>query len=200
MPTPWIDSVRGARQLSVHMDAPLSRFNWNGVVTNGIREFNRLSRHHHLGVTLTATSDSNANVSVNTANGSASFSYDGGSHSVALPGHSLQGSTSNLSRDGRLFKSHLFLPVSPMINTPRGRRPVGDGVKLVIAVHEFIHCCGLNNSEHSSDDIFTGYPSVDYGRTPGQDKVEIRVLRRRRTAPPLFLGGTTVRNVRGLWR
>jgi hypothetical protein len=200
MPTPWIDTIRRSGQLSVRFNSAISGSAWSGVAQRAVREFNRLSRRHRLGVQLTVVRESAANIIVNTANGSASFTVDGESHTVSLAGNSLQGHTSNLSRSGALFRSYVFLPSGPQVNTPSGVRPVGDGVKLVIAVHEFIHCCGLSNSDHSSDDIFTGNPSVDYGATPNRDVVEIHAARqRRRTAPPLFLRATTVSRVRRLW-
>jgi hypothetical protein len=200
MPTPWIDTIRRSGQLSVSFNSAISGSVWSGVAQRAVREFNRLSRRHRLGVRLTVVSQGAANIIVNIANGSASFTVDGKSHSVSVPGKSLQGDTSLLSRSGALFKSYVFLPSGPQVNHPSGPRLVGDGVKLVIAVHEFIHCCGLDNSDHSSDDIFTGNPSVDYGPTPNRDVVEIRAAKqRKRTAPPLFLRATTVSRVRRLW-
>lgn len=201
MSTPWIDTIRTTGQLSVKFNAAISSSAvWRGVAQRAVREFNRLSRRHRLGVRLTVVSDSAANITVNAADGSASFTVGRATHTVSLAGNGLHGHTANLSRSGALFRSYVFLPSGPQVNTPGGRRPVGDGVKLVIAVHEFIHCCGLDNSDHSSDDIFTGHPSVDYGATPSRDVVEIHAARQpRRTAPPLFLRATTVSRVRGLW-
>jgi hypothetical protein len=154
-----------------------------------------------LGVRLTVSSGGSANIIVNTADGSASFSTGSQTHTVTLAGNALHGHTSNLSRSGLTFQSYVFLPSQPQVNTPGGRRPVGDGVKLVIAVHEFIHSCGLSNSDHSNDDIFCGVPSIDAGSTPNRDRVVIQAERqRRRTAPPLFLRRTTIGKVRRLWR
>jgi hypothetical protein len=184
----------------VSFNSAISGSAWARVAPRAVSEFNRLSRRHRLGVRLTVIDGGVANIIVNTADGSASFSIGSQTHTVTLAGNALQGHTSNLSRSGVMFQSYVFLPSQPQVNTPGGRRPVGDGVKLVIAVHEFIHSCGLSNSEHSSDDIFTGFPSVDYGATPNRDTVVIQASgQRRRTAPPLFLGTTTISRVRRLW-
>ena len=200
MRTPWIETVRSSGQLSVCFTTAVTGSVWAGVMRNAVRGFNHLSRQHRLGVQLATVSRATANIIVNIADGSASFSIGSQSHTISLPGNALQGHTSNLSRSGALFQSYVFLPSGPQVNTPRGPRAVGDGVRLVIAVHEFIHCCGLDNSEHSSDDIFTGFPSVDYGSTPSRDVVVIQAAgQSRRTSPPLFLGETTVSRVRRLW-
>jgi hypothetical protein len=202
MTTPWEDSIRQSGQLNVRFNAQMQNSVWGKVVKKSINEFNRLSRRHSLGVRLIKTTAANANVIVNLADGKASFSSDSTEHTISLPGGGLQGHSSLLSRSGKMFKSYVFLPSDPQINTPNGPRSVGNGVKLVIAVHEFIHCCGLSNAEHSKDDIFTDHPSVDMGSTPSKDVVVIHAKgrRRRRTAPPLFLRTTTVSRVRALWR
>jgi len=201
MSTQWEDSIRKSGQLSVSFNSQIQNSVWGKVVKKSINEFNRLSRRHRLGVRLVKSTATNANVIVNLADGTASFSYDNTEHTISLPGGGLQGHTSLLSRSGKMFQSYVFLPSDPQINTPDGTRGVGNGVKLVIAVHEFIHCCGLSNAEHSRDDIFTGHPSVDMGSTPSKDVVVIHAKgkRRRRTAPPLFLRTTTVSRVRALW-
>lgn len=200
MATPWVDTVRSTGQLSVSFHSTMSTSAWRSVTQPAVDEFNRLSQQHRLGVRLRVVSEGTANVIVNIADGSASFSSEGDTHTVSVAGRALHGHTSLLSRSGRVFQCYVFLPSDPQINTPSGLRPVGDGVKTVIAVHEFIHCCGLTNSEHSSDDIFTGNPSVDYGATPDRDVVEISAAGQgRRTAPPLFLRTSTINRVRGLW-
>ncbi len=200
MPTPWIESVRRTGQLSVYFNPAISGSVWAEVASRAVHEFNQLSRLHQLGVQLVVVGRNVANIIVNISDGSASFSIDNQSHAVSLSSNALQGQTFNLSRSGSLFQSYVFLPSQPQVNTPHGQRPVGDGVKLVITVHEFIHCCGLSNSEHSSDDIFFGFPSVDYGRTSSGDVVVIQAAGQlRHTAPPLFLGATTISRVRGLW-
>lgn len=56
-------------------------------------------------------------------------------------------------------------------------RPVGDGIRLYIAVHEFIHATGLSNAEHNKEgpdaDVFTFGPSISAGNfnSPQDDKI-----------------------------
>jgi hypothetical protein len=89
------------------------------------------------------------------------------------------------------------LPAQPKINTPNGQRPVGAGVMKVIAAHEFIHSLGLENRDHSNDDLFQGNPQVDYGGRPSQDTVLIG--RGPRKMPPLILAGATAAKIREAW-
>lgn len=200
MATRWIRSVRETGELTISLNSRLHNTVWQTVIRRSVRGFNRLSQQNQIGVQLRIVNATDSNIVVDILDGSASIDVDQGiTHSISLSGNALQGHTTNLSRTSGLFKSYMFLPSNPQINTPDGQRAVGNGVKLVIAVHEFIHCCGLSNDEHSIDDIFTANPSVDYGRRPNQDVVEIQAHGRRRRAPPLFLESTTVSALRSLW-
>jgi hypothetical protein len=200
MTTQWINSVQQTGELKVKFSSQLANSSWNAVVRNAVREFNRLTQKHQLGVQLKIVSTEAFDVVVNIADGDVTFNIDKTtSHRISLSGTALQGHTSNLSRSGKQFKSYIFLPNDPQVNTPNGQRSVGNKVKLVIAVHEFIHCCGLSNQEHSHNDIFNGYPTVDYGEKPNQDVLIIPSQGKRRTAPPTFIESTTVSRLRALW-
>ena len=86
-------------------------------------------------------------------------------------------------------------------------RPVGDGVRLFIAVHELIHSCGLSNADHTpgaEPDFFIGQPQPAEGATPQQDKLRIHLgptvkLPADPPAPPLFLTERTARLIRSVW-
>ena len=67
----------------------------------------------------------------------------------------------------------------------------------LIAAHELLHACGLENSEHTSDDLFQGTPRVDAGDTPKGDRVLIGTGPK--LMPPLVLGGSTAKNMKELW-
>ena len=96
-----------------------------------------------------------------------------------------------------LEKAFIYLPRQPRINTPGGLRPAGAGVMKVIAAHELLHACGLENSDHSSDDLFQGTPRVDAGDKARDDKVLIGTGPK--AMPPLFLGGSTAKSIKDLW-
>ena len=69
-------------------------------------------------------------------------------------------------------------------------------MKLVIVVHEMVHACGLSNSDHNSDDLFSGFPQARAGTTPQDDKIEVNQQRR---LPPLFLTAKTAGVIRSVW-
>jgi hypothetical protein len=111
----------------------------------------------------------------------------------------MHGRTPLVEVDDVLEKVFVFLPATPLILTPRGRRPVGPGVKLVILVHELVHACGLTDDEHGTADLFHGTPQVDYGHTPADDRVWVTVGKNRIVMPPLRLSGETAGRIRKLW-
>lgn len=202
----WVDRVRSRRQLSVYSNPSLAAGGWGSVLNEAIRDFNRLSRTHRLGVTLTQSSDppaaqggGGADVAVEAANGRVSCTYAGHRESDTVNGAVLQGLTLNFVINGRIEKSFIYLPGQPQVHTPQGSRNVGVNVMKVIAVHELVHACGLSNSDHSVDDLFHGFPNVDYGNPPERDSVRITVRGRYTQMPPLILSTTTVGRIRQLW-
>lgn len=199
----WVKKINQAGELSYHLD-PSLKGSWPVAVKDAVKEFNGLSRQHKLGVLFAPTDEApsergGAAINIATGNGKVEFSY-GGKHSTSINGTGLQGLTQLVSVNDSIEKAFMFLPAMPMVNTPKGRRPIGVGVMKAIAVHELIHACGLHNSDHTEDDIFNGYPSVDYGHTPAQDRLQIRSKGRYRFMPPLLFSAATAAKIRRLWR
>jgi len=202
MITPWIDNVRRRRRLYIYKSSLHQR--WSRIYQQCIDEFNQLSTQHHLNVTFVNSNNSptaggGADVWVRTANGAVSFSYGGASKNTHFNGNGLHGYTGQIKRRMgsrlRIEKAYIFLPSNPQINTPNGVRNVGEGVMKVILVHELVHACGLTNADHTPNGLFNGYPFVDYGNTPEEDKVVVQGRR----MPPLFLSSTTVNKIKTLW-
>lgn len=193
----WIPSVRERGVLRVHANPSIERGMWRAVFRQAVEEFNRLSRSHSLGVTLErADRAEDAEVRVEAASRTIDREYEGARIHQAFDGNHLHGYTALASRDGEIERALVFLPSAPLVNTPSGRREVGSGVKLLIAVHELVHACGLTNADHSSDDLFLGVPNVDPGDRPEGDKVRITYGLH---MPPLALRGGTVNAIRALW-
>ncbi len=202
MADPWLDSVKRSGRLSVYAGASL-RGTWATAFRDAISGFNGLSRAHRLGVTLSASSDpppdsGGAHVGVEAANGRISFTYARTRASDVLNGSRMHGRTFLFVVGGKVEKAAVFLPSTPLVNTPRGRRPVGAFVMKFIAVHELVHACGLTDADHSKDDLFHGSPHVDHGDTPLLDKVRIDFRGRRIVMPPLILS-SSVGRIRGVW-
>ncbi len=201
MGSPWTDAVKQGRRLSVSPPGG----SWADAFAEGARQFNVLARSHALGVSLrsidssTGTGSPSPDVTVQAAADSVSFSYGGTTHSDRFDGNRLHGRTFQVSRAGKIEKAFVFLPQDPLINTPKGQRAVGRGVKMLIAVHELVHACGLTDADHSTDDLFQGNPQVDYGQTAAGDRVLVQARGRTRRMPPLYLSNTTARLISQLW-
>jgi len=200
---PWTDNVRQSGKLTINM-ASLAG-NWAHVFRQALHDFNRLSSSHRLGVQIieskrSAEDKDGANISVQTADGGVSASYDSMSKSEDFDGSRLHGMTLLFWRDPErvLEKAYIFLPSQPKVSTPQRLRPAGPGVMKVIAAHELLHACGLENAEHSRDDLFQGNPRVNAGDTAAGDKVLIGVGPKE--MPELYLGGGTAKNVKDLWK
>jgi hypothetical protein len=202
MGTPWVTEVRGTHQLTFFLNAVAGA--WLAPVESAVREFNALSRQHGLGVryvpsTEPPTDSGGANIAIATANGSVSFGYRGG-HSTTLEGRALSGRTFLAPAGGApIEKGFIFLPQQPMVFTPRGLRPTGAGVMMVIAVHELIHGCGLFDEDHTPIDVFNGFPDYVCGPTPAEDKIHFLAGGRDQFLPPILFSGETARKVRQLW-
>lgn len=197
MAMPWTDPIRERGVLQVHPAPSIARGSWRAVFDQAVQKFNWLSGANSLGVTLArARRAEEAHVTVEAASRSIDGEYDGVPIRHAFSGSALHGYTALASREGHIEKAFVFLPSMPQVNTPRGPREVGPGVKLVIAVHELVHACGLTNADHASDDLFMGFPTVDAGTRPEGDRVRVS---HSVVMPPLVLGAGTVAKVRRVW-
>ena len=80
-------------------------------------------------------------------------------------------------------------------------------MKLLIAVHELIHVCGLSNADHTpgtDPDFFIGQPQPSSASDAKGDKLAIRIAPTVKLpfdppAPPLFLTERTARLIRSVW-
>jgi hypothetical protein len=199
---PWPESIRQSGVLTIYMEALAGT--WAHVFREALHDFNLLSSANRLGIKLVTSKqppegDSGSNISVQTADGAISAAYGDTTRAGDFDGKRLHGLTLLFSRqpENVLEKAFIYLPAQPRVNTPKGLRPAGAGVMKVIAAHELLHACGLENANHSSDDLFQGMPRVDAGDTARDDKVLIGTGPK--TMPPLFLGGSTAKNIKDLW-
>lgn len=223
---PWVDPIKKAGKLTIFIDGSIGRAGWAQVFKNAIFEFNKLSRDHKLGVVLdTHTDQKKANVEARAAAGDIEFSYPPDIPKETIPfdsskPHGLtraimtkivdRGTVQQL----RMVKAFIHVPTAPRGNRNGRPSPVGDPIKLVIAVHELIHVCGLvDNSEHSVDDVFS-WPSLRIGNKPSEDRVGTlggrytfpgkpgepdRVGHRILEMPPILLKRETAEKIRILW-
>jgi hypothetical protein len=118
----------------------------------------------------------------------------------------------------RIVRAFVFMPETPKVQAflkygkgpndyRMADRPVGSGVRLFIAVHEFIHVCGLDNGEHNQQgpdaDVFTYGPSVSAGAfdRPEEDKILLHLAHPRPNvfAPPITIKKKVADLIRNNW-
>jgi hypothetical protein len=219
---PWLDEIKRTGQLTIGFDVSLGRALWDRVFKDAIVEFNKLSNTHRLGITFVRSEDATkANVEARAANGDFEFQYppDIPKRTIRFDGKSVHGlckplltQVTDRSRVNqyKLMKAFIYVPANPMGDD----RPVGDPVKLVIAVHEMIHACGLvDDNEHSVDDIFS-WPQLRMGTQASEDRLATlggtitfpgkpgeppRTGHSTVDMPPLFLKNQTIEKIRKLW-
>lgn len=92
----------------------------------------------------------------------------------------------------------MFLPAHPKISTPSAWRPVGPKVLTLIAVHELLHACGLEDGDHVPSGLFQASPSVDYGDTAIADRTRVQPGVDR-FMPPFVLDDVSVQTLKSLW-
>lgn len=135
----------------------------------------------------------------------------------------LHGDTEVVSRSfggpPRIRRVFIFVPETPMVEAlmkvgkgpddfKQVRRSAGSGIRLYIAVHEFIHACGLSNNEHNSQgpnaDVFTNFPGVSAGAfdKPEDDKLLLHLAHPRPNvfAPPITIKKKVADMIRDNWK
>lgn len=192
MAIPWQSSVKAAGTLTVYDGLTSGR--WVHLFKIALQLFNGLG----LPVKMTQTKDeSGANVIMKVSTGTAAYIYDNTTFSTAFDAKRLHGYTMLLHAEGGpVQKAVVFLPSDPQYDAGfiRGRM-VSEKANLdqlkVVAVHELIHACGLENTDHADDGVFASNITPHGGK--------IVAFGRKRTMPPLFLTQDTVGKVASVW-
>ncbi len=209
MPTPWSAPIRAARQLSIFPTSKVTGGPWKTVFTKALAEFNALSTKHSLGVTfsLAATAPDpsgvgGADVQFDTINGTVNFTCFNQAFSDNLSGTAMEGHTRSVMQvfgaNRTIAKAFIFVPATPQ----SGKRVVGNPMKLLMAVHEMIHACGLDNADHSSltnnADVFVSGLQFQAGANPDADRgtpfgMSTPVM------PPIVLAQPTITLIQNNW-
>lgn len=197
----WTGSVKSAGKLTAFDGIGGGR--WSGLFQSGLDEINSLLKKSALSLTFEkATDEKKANVIVRTSDGPIAFEYEGTTYTKNFDGKSLKGHTSLIWREGdpTIEKAFVFLPSDPQIQVANFKnRTAGINILKAILIHEFIHAAGLENPDHSNDDVFYGYPTYNYGSTPNEDKIGIMKNGNYIWFPPFFLSSSTVGKIQALW-
>ena len=221
---PWRDEVKRTGKLTLALDPSIGQHGWAKPFQDGVAVFNAL----RLAVTYELTTDqAKANVVAQAKTEKFKFGYDDGEfkkeeEEYAFDGTSVHGHCSVLSGNVRnrttrsyelrVIRAFIFVPAKPSA-APFRRGIVGDPVKMVVAVHEMVHACGLDNDHHTVDDVFC-WPKPSYdAQDPDKDRVEAYTGRRENkmiagkpvphpvmiSMPPIVLNGPTQEKIRRLW-
>ena len=220
----WLADIKKSKELRIWFDKSLSDASWQKVFESAVTEFNRLSQEWSLGVRYEPAQDAaSAQVEARATKGVIKIpDADGREQTIQFDPKGVHGHIWAYWIDERdpqtravglrIRKALIYVPATPM--GQRNGKPslVGDPVKLVIAVHELLHGCGvLDNSLHSVDDVFNGTPGLQLGDRPDQDRATTlkgrepdprlggRVVSVRAEMPPIFLKDATAKRIRNLW-
>jgi hypothetical protein len=210
MATSWEDPIKKTKHLSIFPTSDVTSGAWAGVFSNALTEFNKLSSHHHLGVTVVKSATppdpsgpGGADVQFDTLSGTKTFMSFGQQFSQTLDGNGVIAATQQIKTvvfsTTRIAKAFIYVPATPSTSPPN-TRVVGDPVKLVIAVHELIHACGLENSDHTGTDgdVFFGFPSLRERVRPADDRLAVGSPAKE--LPPIVLVPATVKLIQANWK
>lgn len=196
----WIDSIKSTGVLTVFARSAVQGGAWANAWTQSFTIFNSFGSR----VSLTQTTDeANANVIVDAVDGpvtvefTTEFSVQ--RYSQTIDGNEMHGRTITLPQGysyPNIEKAYIFLPSQPQITASSGRRLVGIEILKVILVHEFVHACGLENSDHSVGDLFQGAFTPTPGTSPPLDRIQISPSL---SMPPIILSSSTVSLINSVW-
>ena len=193
----WPNSVRSTNRLGVYNNI---QGRWAIIFRRGLSDTNRLLRHHGVRIEFREVTDQNtANIVIASANGMATVQHGTQTRQIPIDGSRLHGRTYKVAPQNIIEKAFVVLPASPLLNAPSGQRPTGARVMRAIMVHEYIHSIGLGDEDHSSDDVFIGYPDYLPGGNPEQDRLGVMRGGRNHWFPPYILSGPTVTKIQRAW-
>jgi hypothetical protein len=204
MANSWEPKVKASGKLTYFLQ-PSVTGEWANAIAAAVKEFQDLSKKYKLGVIFAASSEAptesgGANVSIAVGSGAMTYSYEG-TQTKTINGQGMSAYTRLIARENSpIEKAFMFLPLQPIISTPKQVRPVGVGVLRMIALHELIHACGLDDHDHTDSDVFNGHPSPEFGATPAQDKLLIVVNRKNLRMPPTIFSSATAAKILAQWK
>jgi predicted Zn-dependent protease with MMP-like domain len=197
MATPWIKSVRDAKTLTVFNG--IGSGHWANIFAIALDAFNNFAKP--AGIKMVKSNDEEkANIVIRIADGMAVYEYEKTKYQKPFSATGLHGLTKTLARDGMIEKVFVFLPARPQetVFDNKGNqieRMVGHEVMKVIAVHELIHACCLDEmKDHGGDSLF--YYPLHYrtGKVYVPERGKNQAL-----MPPIRPDAIIVNKIKALW-
>ena len=194
----WASGIKSGGELTVFSEATGI---WVNIVPSAIESFNKLNKRHGFGVKLTPHKDKGtANVVVVSSDGTGSHDFGGGS--VATPkfiGTAIHGQTSHAADNTGVIACVVFLPDNPSFHAGviKGKMTYQSASKdmlRVIAVHEFVHACGLDlKSDHDpKEGLFVA------SLQPSGTKF-VEAMTNNPGMPPMRIAPGTISKIKSLW-
>jgi hypothetical protein len=197
MATPWIKHVRDTKKLTVFNG--IGGGQWANIFALSLTAFNRFAKQAGIKM-VPADSEPEANIIMRLGDKTVNFEYDKTTYQNTFSGTALHGLTKTLSRDGVIEKAFIFLPATPMVTVfdrkgNQSEQIANHGVMEVIAVHELIHACGLDEmKDHGGDGIFYYPLAYQNGKVYVPERGKNQAL-----MPPVRNDGMIVGKIKHLW-
>ena len=164
----WKSSIRDTKQLTIYNG--ITGGKWANIFDKSLESFNKFSKQ--VGVKFVPESDEEkANVIMQISSGAPSYIYGKDTFTSKKPFLStgVHGYTMLLSVEKIIEKAVVFLPSDPQegLGFAKGlpsTKDVSQDVMRAIAVHEFVHACGLEDSDHGGSGIFYFPLAVSSGK------------------------------------
>jgi hypothetical protein len=164
---------------SVFVDLTGAGTYWTQPCRDAVTHLNALFKQHKINVSLSLSGSNHAATITVTPDPS-------------LQGLLVHGRTQARFSGNTLLSADVKLPPQVQINTPRALRDAGNGVREVIAAHEFVHALGVNG--HDSE-LMTQTWQKEAGNHAAGDRLRAGA----HAMPPLVLSGATVTVLKGRW-
>lgn len=199
MAAKWPESVRRSGKLLIWASAAATAA-WSVALERAIKEFNRAAHGRRLTLLFELTiKESDAQVTFGVG---AKDQFRSSTHGTT--------SVSSIEHSGTIVKADILVHPSPQVWAPRKKegskeyeqveRDAGDGIRLVIIAHEFVHACGLvDHSNNESQDVFYSPLQPNGGDRPQDDYMSVPIKRGVRM-PPVVLSAQTARRLRDVWQ
>ena len=199
MATKWPTSVRTSGKLLVWANQA-AKAGWSVALERAIKEFNCVTHARRLALRFELTTkESDAQVTFGVGKPE---DFQSSTHGTT--------SLSSIEHSGEILKADILVHPKPQVWAPRKKqgskeyeqiqRDAGDGVRLVIIAHEFVHACGLeNHSNNEGQDVFYSPLEPNSGDTPHGDYMKVPIKGGIRL-PPVVLSAQTARRLRDAWQ
>lgn len=195
----WISSVKEKGELRVFNKKVYGQ--WTPVVKAALDSFNKLNTKYGLGVKLVnAKNEDQSEIVIQVAESVATYTFDEKEEVRNFDGKSFHGKTLIFGTDSEIKKAAVFLPSDPQTQAGfiRGKmvyEKANQNMMRVVAVHEFIHACCLDdNNDHAKDGVF-----VDRLTPVGGKLVPFWSAGRGTPMPPMFLAPETISDIQYYW-